>query len=443
MGNLRTRQCETLKCPSTKKMVNHYDGDGLYFRITNKGSKSWLYFFTWNKKRNLMSIGSYPNPYSLALARQERDKLKKILAEGRNPKIARDMKKEEVVGASLQTIEHLYKAVVKERTNSKRNAWSENHSSRTAYTWKHLEPIAKVPITELTKKRLRDLLVSINQRIGASTGDKCKALMSSIYSHAVANDIVQNNLVSSFAKDPELKKRSADEIAQQPSITYDRLGETFTLINDGDMTIVNKYALFCLQYTSLRVGSLLSNRWENYDQAKKLLRINKEFVKNKKAINCPVIKEMADMFETLKKIQQKVNNTWDKKCFIFSTDGKHHINVESPNKALKRLILTHKLGFRAVPHGMRQATETEWIKANFLTTAINVQQDHKSTTGDAVRDRYISKDEDFFDERTKMLEHMAKLIKDAMSDYEHLQRAINNAKGSSPIMATSDTIDAT
>ena len=92
---------------------------------------------------------------------------------------------------------------------------------------------------------------------------------------------------------------------------------------------------------------------------------------------------------------------------------------------------------------MRQATETEWIKANFLTTAINVQQDHKSTTGDAVRDRYISQDEDFFDERTKMLEFMAKLIKDAMSDYAHLQATINNTKGSSPIMATSDTIDAT
>jgi len=75
----------------------------------------------------------------------------------------------------------------------------------------------------------------------------------------------------------------------------------------------------------------------------------------------------------------------------------------------------------------------------FMMTAINVQLDHKLTSGDASVDRYISQDEDFFDERTKMLEYMAKLIKDAMSDYEHLQRAINNAKGSSPIMATTDT----
>jgi len=191
------------------------------------------------------------------------------------------------------------------------------------------------------------------------------------------------------------------------------------------------------------VNSLLASRWEDYDETKKLLRIHKEFVKNKKLINCPVIKEMADMFDVLEKQQQINNNQWDLKCFIFSYDGKAPIDNETPNNAVKRLLLKHQVGFRAVPHGFRNTCETHWVKSQFMQTAINVQSDHKSTTGDLVRDRYISKDEDFFKERTMLLESMAKLIKDAMSDYALLQTTIKNAKGSSPIMATSDTIDAT
>jgi len=439
---LDIRTVESAKCPKDKAMKVFFDGDGLCLRVTRTQKKSWIIQYQLNKKRNNISIGSFPE-ITLAKARIERIRIKQMVAEGRDPKIAKDIVKANVLGASLQTVGHIFKAVTKERIASKSNEWSESHVKRNGFTWKHLKPIADVPIAELTKKRLRELLVSISQGIGVSTGEKCKWLMSSIYNYAVLNDIISKNLVSDFAKDPELRKRDPDDYESHPPIPFDRLGEIYTLFNSSGMTHVTKYALFCLQYTALRVNSLLASRWEDYDETKKLLRIHKEFVKNKKLINCPVIKEMADMFDVLEKQQQINNNQWDLKCFIFSYDGKAPIDNETPNNAVKRLLLKHQVGFRAVPHGFRNTCETHWVKSEFMQTAINVQSDHKSTTGDLVRDRYISKDEDFFKERTMLLESMAKLIKDAMSDYALLQTTIKNAKGSSPIMATSDTIDAT
>jgi len=418
MGNLTQRQCQTTLCPSGKAMVNHYDGDGLYLRVTKKGNKSWLFFYTHNKKRNMMSIGPYPSPYALIEARSERDNLKNILAEGKNPKIVRDMQKAEVVGESLKTIEHIYKAVKKERMNSQVKAWSKGHIKRTEFTWKHLKPLANVPITKLTKKRLRKLLVSINQNIGRSTGEKAKALLSVIYSHALANNIVYKNLVGDFASDLELQKRNSVDIESHSGIPTDRLGETFTLINNSKMSHITKYALLCIQYTSLRVSSLLASRWEDYDKTKEVLYIHKEFVKNRKAMNCPVINEMASMFDSLEKIQQSTNLKWNKKCFIFSIDGLEPLGIESPNNALKKLLLKHKLGFNAKPYGFRTTCEIAWTKKKFLTTAINVQQDHKSTTGDVIKDRYISEGETFLSERKEMLEFMAKKIKDAMDDYD-------------------------
>ena len=437
---INERECLALKCTLPKGTKDIYDGKGLKLRcncFTRK--KTWVFRYTFNKKRNSMTFGSYPNDFTLAEARTQRDVYLNAIKQGKDPKIVKNTEADAIVNASLDTIGTIYESVMNERINSKTNTWSKGHIKRTQFTWNHLKPIAKTPITQLKKKRLRELLVSINQGVGASTGDKCKALMSSIYTYAIQNDLVSKNIVSDFAKDPELKKRGHDDIKQQPPIPFDRLGEVFTLINISNLNHVTIYALFCLQYTCLRVGSLLASRWEDYDSTKKLLHIHEEFVKNRKAINCPVIKEMADMFDVLKKAQQLTNKKWDKKCFIFSTDGIEPLGLESPNNALKRLLLKHKAGFRAVPHGFRNTCITHWIKAQFMQTAINVQGDHKSTTGDLVKDRYISQDEDFFDERTKMLKSMAKLIKDAMSDYEHLQRAINNAKGSSPIMATTDT----
>ena len=73
-NKLTIRACETLKCSPNKNMVNHYDGSGLYFRVT-PNKKSWLFQFTLNGKRNLISIGSY-DIYSLADARKKRDILK-------------------------------------------------------------------------------------------------------------------------------------------------------------------------------------------------------------------------------------------------------------------------------------------------------------------------------------------------------------------------------
>lgn len=432
--SLTDRQVAKLKLKADYhfRYKDFFDALGLSIRVNKVTNlKRWVVQYTLNKKRKMMMLGDYPT-MSLVEARQERDRIRKMALEGRDPKIDRDMKKANVVSETLHTVEHIFQAITKERINSKTNTWSKSHIKRTGFTWNHLKPIANVPIAELTKPKLRELLVSINQNIGASTGDKCKALMSSIYSYAVLNDIVPKNLVSDFAKDPELRKRKPEDVAQHPPIPLDRLGETFTLINESNISIVTRYALFFLQYTSLRVGSLLANRWEDYDSTKKILHIQPQFIKNRKAIICPVIDEMKAMFDSLKLIQQNSNDAWNKKCFIFSMDGKTPLNEQAPNNALKKLLATHKLGFRAVPHGFRNTCETHWINSRFLQTAINVQSDHKSTTGDAVRDRYISKDEFFIEERTKMLEAMAKLIKDAMNDYALLQKTIENASSTTP-----------
>lgn len=426
MPKLQVRQCDTLKCPKGKKMHNYYDSDGLYLRVTQTGKKSWLFIYTHNKKRCMMSLGSYPTPFGLHDARSERDKWKKVVSQGKNPSIVKNMQQGETTTAYLNTIGYLYTKAKDELIKAKK--WSDTHTRRNKFTWKHLSHLENVLITELTKRRMRDTLVRIHQNVGASTAEKCKALMSSIYTYAMNNDIVETNLISSFAKDPILKKRSKHEVEKQPPIPSDRFGGTWDILINSDIAMPTKYALVCLQITALRVSSLIKRQWSEYDETKRTLYIAKENVKNRKAIRCPVSNKMADLLKALKQAQKNTNSNWNNDCYIFSSDGRKPLGVEAPNNALKKQILKNGLDFRANPHGFRTSCEEVWQKNHIIDSAINVQQDHSSTTGNLTRDRYISQEQDFFEERMKAVELMSKYIDDQIDSHRKLQNAIARAK---------------
>ena len=100
---------------------------------------------------------------------------------------------------------------------------------------------------------------------------------------------VDVNLISAFSKDPVLKKPKAEDIDKQPSIPDEYLGEVFTRIDQSEMNIVTKYALFILQYTGLRVDSLLTRKWSHYDKARNRIFFEKEALKKPKSNLLPYL----------------------------------------------------------------------------------------------------------------------------------------------------------
>jgi integrase len=60
------------------------DGGGLYLRVTEAGTKSWVYRFSVDKKANQMGLGKYPS-VSLAEARIEAEKYRKLVQQGISP----------------------------------------------------------------------------------------------------------------------------------------------------------------------------------------------------------------------------------------------------------------------------------------------------------------------------------------------------------------------
>ncbi len=87
-----------------------------------------------------MSIGSYKD-FSLAEARLERDKLRKILQSGVNPKIAKQSEIDSVVEASGYTLAHLYELAKAEKIKDPKSPWSDSQIKRIGFSWKHLKPL--------------------------------------------------------------------------------------------------------------------------------------------------------------------------------------------------------------------------------------------------------------------------------------------------------------
>ncbi len=88
----------------SNKPYKLYDMNGLFIFISPNGSKLWRLKYQFRGKEKLCSLGAYPD-IGLKEAREERDKLKKLLSQGTDPSHHKRMVKYQQLAASENTLE--------------------------------------------------------------------------------------------------------------------------------------------------------------------------------------------------------------------------------------------------------------------------------------------------------------------------------------------------
>src|SRR5260370_22065131 len=91
------------KVRSVKAPGYYLDGRGLYLQVRNETSKSWLLKYSINKRPRAMGLGSAFD-VSLAEARDERDRLRKLIRVGIDPLEQRKADKQAKKLESLKVI---------------------------------------------------------------------------------------------------------------------------------------------------------------------------------------------------------------------------------------------------------------------------------------------------------------------------------------------------
>jgi integrase len=255
------------------------DGGGLHLFVSNaKGEgkgKLWRYRYEMGGKEKLLSLGAYP-VVSLAAARVARDEARETLQAGRDPAVAKKLRKL----ASARDAVNTFEAIGREWYGLQKPQWAQRHAHDVLVSLERdvFPTFGNIPVTDITPTDVLALLRPIEKREAKETARRIRQRMSAIFVYAIASGRAENDpaAIVKGAMAPMKKGR-------QPAITD--LEEARAMLQKAEAEKahpVTKLALRILTLTVVRPGTLASTpwaEWSNLDLEKPLWHIPAERMK--------------------------------------------------------------------------------------------------------------------------------------------------------------------
>src|SRR5689334_7759504 len=137
------------------------DGGGLFLTVTPAGTPVWRIKYRHGGKEKLFAAGTYPS-VGLEAAREQRERVKAQLQQGRDPTQARRLERATAVAASSNTFEGIARAWLDKR----KAAWSDIHfrQSERALERDVFPMIGKLPVAAITSPMVAAVIERIANR---------------------------------------------------------------------------------------------------------------------------------------------------------------------------------------------------------------------------------------------------------------------------------------
>ena len=339
------------------KLYRVSDSHGLCIEINPNGSKLWRHRYRFNNKATMIALGSYPE-ISLLDARKARDRNKKLLRQGLNPKYPK------IDNYKDNPDEISFKGMFLNWFNNKKDEWSPGYAEDTLQRANRylLPAIGEMPIDEISSPDMLKLLLQIQDKGLLDTLQKIKVIANGVFSHSVGMGIITVNPVRDLPNDIFQKKPTK----HHATITDPK--EIGLLLNMLDKHIgsdeVNA-ALKIAPHVFLRPGELTGLLWSEVDFEARLIHINAERMKTNKVHLVPM---STQVFTTLKNLSQI--NTGSN--YVFPTPRNKNASITT--NAL--LVAIRSLGidkFTFTTHGFRQMAAIRLHELGYRTDVIEVQ----------------------------------------------------------------------
>ena len=183
MARFTDKGVERLK--TTGKRYALTEGEGLYIEVSPKGQKKWMSYYSHNGKRKWLKIGEYP-ALSLADAREENKKNRKIVQSGGDPAAAQE------VLNTAPTVKELFLEWFEKGTDKRGKPWSEGHRRNVHYMFKAdvIPAIGNMKVSTVTKRDIRTLLQKIENRAPNQALQVYRRL-SRLFNYAAQMDVIE------------------------------------------------------------------------------------------------------------------------------------------------------------------------------------------------------------------------------------------------------------
>lgn len=242
------------KAKPTDKPYRLPDGGGLHLFVTPAGGRHWRLRYEFGGREKLLSIGPYP-AIGLAAAREARDEAKALLRAGRDPSIAKQLRRSTVAGDTFEAQARAWHA-------RQAPAWSERHAGDVLKSLVDdvFPLLGAVRISDITPAEALAVLRPIEERGAVETARRVRQRMSGVFVHAIASGVCVSDpaAIVQAAMAPLIKGR-------QPAIT--NLDDARQVLADAEATAAHpltKLALRLLAITAVRPGALIGTPWSEF-----------------------------------------------------------------------------------------------------------------------------------------------------------------------------------
>ena len=365
------------------------DGGGLYLEVMPNGGKYWRLKYRFHGKEKRLAIGVFPQ-ISLAEAREERERAKKLLAENKDPSQLKQLEKL----TSKVSSENTYESVAREWHEKQKEGWKENHAEAVMRRLERdiFPKIGNRPIAEITAPELLAVIRIIEKRGALDVAHRAKQTSGQIFRYAIATGRAKH--------DPSADLKGALKVRKVQNRAYlkeSELPEYLAKLESYEGERLTYLALRVLLLTFLRSAELRGGRWEEINWQKKEWRIPAERMKMKEEHIVPLADQTIDLLKEIQKI----------------SGNREHIfpNSVRPSKIMSEntlLYALYRMGYhsRATAHGFRSTASTILNENGFRADVIERQLAH----GERNKIRASYNHAEYLPERRDMMQWWANYI---------------------------------
>jgi integrase len=354
----------SLERESKEYRVN--DGDNLYFAVHHKGSKRWDFRYKnpATQKWNWMGLGAYPET-SGKLAREKAAEIRKLLADGIDPKEHKKVQKQTL----LNSDQFSFKSLAVEYCKSK--TWTNATRVRNEGALRnHVYPnVGNRDYRKITKKEWLDLIKTIQEKPHPKTGkpivemgNRVRGLCKDIYDLAEVTGRIEFNPLSGIEKFIEKHKKQ-----NMLHVKAEELPDLLKSIR----TFKGRQTSIGLQLSIMfgcRPNELRNAVWDEFDLEKATWTIPAQRMKKRIEHTIPLCTQALALLNELKTYSR--NSPY---LFRSRSSSDRPISNNTFGKALKDMGYCGK----QTPHGFRHILSTSLREKGFQRDWVESALAHK------------------------------------------------------------------
>lgn len=198
----------------TGKNYTLKDTAGLALFVGAKGAKQWHFRFYWLGKQARISMGVYP-AVSLKEAREARDQARALVAQGVDPRANRREVRLAVCSASENAFRAVYddwyvfRGLSLKRGRQSTLEQIERHFTKNILPW-----LGDLPIVEVSRQHVLEVLRKIERRKAMTTAEKCRTWLNQLFRYAM----VEKGLASNPAADLDIVALPKPKVRHNPHL---------------------------------------------------------------------------------------------------------------------------------------------------------------------------------------------------------------------------------